>query len=851
MDRRSRRALGVALVALGVAAAPAQAAPGVSVSSLSSLKAGATAGTLNGTVVNDTGHAKRAAVTVRIFRRGTDAAVIGRTAVDVGAHGKADYRVKVALPSSLERGNYYLGACTSYGKGDGSLGCATAQDEVLIGGGTPVRPATARAAQAPAECGPGGRSLQPAGSRLYPETGNTGYKSLHTDIHLVYDAPSNLFLDGTYVDLQQRADKCLTEFSLDFERSNGYVDPSHPEVKGPDLTVKEITINGVPVTYTFKQPTFPGNPNGPDDPNPLAHAASNSNPVSASNPNPPACAPVGPEASLQGLQCPATKLVITPSAPIPAGTDFKVQIKYTGRPGVHVDGDGATEGWFRNENPAGDGGFMTTEPVGSMAWMPLNNHPTSKPTYEFWSTTNWDSATGTGRTAISNGRLIGFTDNAADALFPGGSRTWHWKSPEPIANYLVENSIGNYEMTERVSPSGTVYYTAQAAGISATRKVSNKAVMDRHEEITNFQIPFNGPFPFSTNGVIIGLPSVSFAEEMQTKITFQGGSISFGTFNHENMHQWWGDNVSEDIYERTFFKEGYADLSEGYNTARTAATNAGGLGTPAGDAAFEASLVTRFNNTYNGPNTSWAVAPSKPTNANLFGSQTYTRSGRAYIALRAILGAGNFDKASKEIQTTYGGSSITQPQQIAIYKKWLPVKTAGCTNKLDAFFQQWWDTAYTGAGNKPTITGPGLAGGGFYDANGGCSPYGTDTTGTVDGSVPATLSLTLGAPGTFAPFTPGFAKTYTATTEATVTTTAGEATLSVADTSANKPGYLVNGSFALPKPLGGLGVVKAYTGPASNDKVNATFTQEIGATDALRTGTYSKTLTFTLSTTQP
>ena len=29
------------------------------------------------------------------------------------------------------------------------------------------------------------------------------------------------------------------------------------------------------------------------------------------------------------------------------------------------------------------------------------------------------------------------------------------------------------------------------------------------------------------------------------------------------------------------------------------------------------------------------------------------------------------------------------------------------------------------------------------------------------------------------------------------------------------------------------------------------FTQAIGATDALRTGTYSKTLTFTLSTTTP
>ena len=37
----------------------------------------------------------------------------------------------------------------------------------------------------------------------------------------------------------------------------------------------------------------------------------------------------------------------------------------------------------------------------------------------------------------------------------------------------------------------------------------------------------------------------------------------------------------------------------------------------------------------------------------------------------------------------------------------------------------------------------------------------------------------------------------------------------------------------------------------SNDAVTLGFRQAIGANDALRTGTYSKTLTFTLSTTTP
>jgi hypothetical protein len=42
-----------------------------------------------------------------------------------------------------------------------------------------------------------------------------------------------------------------------------------------------------------------------------------------------------------------------------------------------------------------------------------------------------------------------------------------------------------------------------------------------------------------------------------------------------------------------------------------------------------------------------------------------------------------------------------------------------------------------------------------------------------------------------------------------------------------------------------------YPAPASNDAVTLSFRQAIAANDALRTGTYSKTLTFTLSTTTP
>jgi hypothetical protein len=48
-----------------------------------------------------------------------------------------------------------------------------------------------------------------------------------------------------------------------------------------------------------------------------------------------------------------------------------------------------------------------------------------------------------------------------------------------------------------------------------------------------------------------------------------------------------------------------------------------------------------------------------------------------------------------------------------------------------------------------------------------------------------------------------------------------------------------------------LGVPRAWSAPVSNDAFSIGFSQHIDTTGALRTGTYAKTLTFTLSATTP
>jgi len=136
----------------------------------------------------------------------------------------------------------------------------------------------------------------------------------------------------------------------------------------------------------------------------------------------------------------------------------------------------------------------------------------------------------------------------------------------------------------------------------------------------------------------------------------------------------------------------------------------------------------------------------------------------------------------------------------------------------------------------------------------------------IGGSVPATLSLSLGTPASLGAFVPGVDRSYDTSMTATVISTAGDAVLTVTDPSATATGRLVNGSYALSEPLQARANTSAFTslsttgtplslltysGPISNDIVTIGLRQHIGASQALRTGAYSKTLTFTVSTTTP
>ncbi len=153
----------------------------------------------------------------------------------------------------------------------------------------------------------------------------------------------------------------------------------------------------------------------------------------------------------------------------------------------------------------------------------------------------------------------------------------------------------------------------------------------------------------------------------------------------------------------------------------------------------------------------------------------------------------------------------------------------------------------------------------------GSAAVGASVAGTLGLSV-ATAAPNLGA------FTPGVAQTYTTTLTSTVTSTAQGATLSAVDASSVFTGHLVNtaasgGPYEVAAPLqvqaadadgatsSGAQALSSspttpvtlltFTQPVSSDGVTIGFSQAVGAADPLRTGIYTKTITFTLGTTTP
>ncbi|MDA0182082.1 M1 family metallopeptidase [Solirubrobacter phytolaccae] len=482
------------------------------------------------------------------------------------------------------------------------------------------------------------------------------------------------------------------------------------------------------------------------------------------------------------------ELIITPATPLLPSTGFAVEVLYEGEPGpAPRDPDGFLDGWNYTEH----GAYTSTPPQGADTWYPNNNTTTDKAAFTFTVTVPAD------RQVMSNGILISNTINEA-----AGTSTWVWDAPDPMVTYLATLQIGKYTIQKYTTPSGLPIIN----GIRPDQLTAQaQQRLDTIPAILDFFGSKFGPYPFSASGAIVDLVNAGYQMEQQTRPIFTSAN-GLSALAHELAHQWFGDSVAWRRARDVWLSEGFATFAAWMWTENT-----GGI-----------TARQAFLNAWNRASLSWANTVVDPGVVNQYQNATvYTRGGMTLQALRMKIGDDAFFRTLRAYHETYKGSTAETQDFIAVAQR-----ESG--QDLRDFFKVWlYQPGKPSEAYCSCLTPPA-------------------TPGNVSGTVPATLSLTLDGPASFAPFTPGVEKDYTATTKATVTSSAADATLSVSE-----PGFMTNGPFSLAEPLRIELSKSAWTGPVSNDEVTVTAKQLVKAKDPLRTGSYSKTVTFTLSTTSP
>ena len=239
-----------------------------------------------------------------------------------------------------------------------------------------------------------------------------------------------------------------------------------------------------------------------------------------------------------------THLRIVPPTPLPAGSEFTVEVAYDGSP-VPRRTRWGTLGW----EELTDGVIVASQPSGAPSWFPCNDRPSDKAAYRLRITTEQ------AYTVLATGEPTGHS-------VAGGRGTWTFDREEPTATYLVAVQIGRYIVERRYSD-GVEWAVAYPPALQA-RVLHDFEPVGRMLEC--FQRLF-GPYPFPSYSVVVTADPLEIPLEAQgmamfgsTHVDGRGGSERL--IAHELAHQWFGNSVGLAAWGDIWLNEGFACYAE-------------------------------------------------------------------------------------------------------------------------------------------------------------------------------------------------------------------------------------------------------------------------------------------------
>ena len=334
---------------------------------------------------------------------------------------------------------------------------------------------------------------------------------------------------------------------------------------------------------------------------------------------------------------------------IAKGDTFRVVVHYAGVPPRITDPDGSQEGWFRTD----DGVIAVGEPQGTAAWIPCNNVPSDKASFEFHVTLPESLK------AVANGRREQSSD-------PGrGLVQMNWVEPAPMSTYLAVLNIGRGRIVKSRAGALPVWTLVDPRMAKASRRV-----LASLPEVVRFESRVFGPYPFDSAGSLVDYaPALGYALESQSRPIY-AFVPDLTTLVHETAHQWFGDAVGVKRWPQIWLNEGFATWSEWYYAERHGRRSAGEI----------------FRRLYRVPASNqrfWNPPSGRPTKpAQLFDPSIYVRGAMALQALRQRIGTKPMLQTLRRWvrDHAYGNGSIDEFVALA-------EQVSG--RGLDAFFKRW------------------------------------------------------------------------------------------------------------------------------------------------------------------
>jgi aminopeptidase N len=238
------------------------------------------------------------------------------------------------------------------------------------------------------------------------------------------------------------------------------------------------------------------------------------------------------------------KLRIRPAAPLPAGAQFVVEVRYSGTPRPVRSQHWGDVGWDR----LADGALVASQPIGAPSWFPCNDHPADKASYRISVTT------ASPYTVIASGTLESWRVGA-------GSTTWVYHQPAPTPSYLVTVQIGHYQVLDLAGP--VPQWAAVPARLADTfgHDFGRQPAM-----LAEFGRLF-GPYPFREYTVVVADEDLDVPVEAQGVSVFGANHVDgLGSAEHlvahELAHQWFGNSLTVSDWRHIWLNEGFANYAE-------------------------------------------------------------------------------------------------------------------------------------------------------------------------------------------------------------------------------------------------------------------------------------------------